>query len=62
MIWATISWYSAGPIITLNGRITTSDCVNISGNQAHPTVQILSPNNDKVFQDESSPIHTARSV
>jgi hypothetical protein len=62
MIWATISWYSAGPIITMNGRITASDCVNISGNQVHPTGQILLSNNDKVFQDDSSPIHTATSV
>jgi len=62
MIWATISWYSAGPIITLNGRITASDCVNISGNQVHLTGQIFLPNNDKVFQDDSSPIHTGRSV
>jgi hypothetical protein len=25
MTWAAVSWYSAGPIITLNGRITASD-------------------------------------
>jgi len=49
MIWTTISWYSAGTIITLNGGITASDCVNISGNQVHPTGQILLPNNDKVL-------------
>jgi hypothetical protein len=62
MICATISWYSAGPIITPDDRITVSDCVNISGNQVHPTGQILLPNNDNVFQDDSSPIHIARSV
>jgi hypothetical protein len=39
MIWAAISWYSAGPIITLNGRITTSDYVDILGNRVNPTVQ-----------------------
>jgi hypothetical protein len=46
MIWATISWYSADPIITLNGRITASDCFNISGNQVHHKDQILLPNSD----------------
>jgi len=25
MIWAAISWHSAAPIITLNGKITASD-------------------------------------
>ena len=60
MIWAAISWYAAGPTITLNGRITASDYVNILGNQEEPMVQML-PNND-IFQDDSSPIHTARSV
>ena len=33
MIWAAISWYSTGPIITLNGQNTASDYVNILGNQ-----------------------------
>jgi len=62
MIWAKIPRCSAGPIITPNVRITASDCVNISGNQAYPTGQIFLPKNDKVFQDDSSPIHTGRSV
>ena len=35
MIWAAISWCSAGPIITRNGRITDSDYVDILGNQGH---------------------------
>jgi len=28
MIWVAISWYFAGPIITLNGRIIASDYVD----------------------------------
>ena len=40
-IWAAISWYSGGPIITLNGQITTGDYVDILGNQVHPMVQML---------------------
>jgi hypothetical protein len=59
MIWATISWYSAGAVITLNDQITASDYVDILGNQVHPVVQKF-PNNDAIFQDESLPIHTAR--
>jgi hypothetical protein len=62
IIWAAISWYSAGPIITLHGRITASDYVDIFGNQVHPTVQMWFPNNDAIFQDDNSPIHTSRCI
>ena len=64
MIWAAISWCSAWPIIALNGRITDGDYVDILGNQGHPMIQMLFPNNDTVFffQEDNSPIHTARSV
>jgi hypothetical protein len=61
MIWAAISWYSAGPVITLKGQITAGDYVDILGNQVHPVAQMF-PNNDTVFQDDSSPIHSARNV
>ena len=61
MIWEEIPCYTAGPIITLNGRITASDYVGILGSQVHLVVQVLFPNNDAIFQDDL-PIHTARSV
>ena len=60
MIWAATSSYSAVRIITLNGRITASDYMDILGNQMHPVVQMFYPNNDAIFQDDSSPIHTAK--
>jgi len=57
-----ISSYFAGPIITLSGRIDTSEYVNIIGNQVDPMVQMFFHFNDAVFQDDNSSIHTARSV
>ena len=55
--------YSAGLVVlTLSGRITAGDYVDILGSQVHRVVQVLFPNNDAVFQDDDSPIHTARSV
>jgi hypothetical protein len=57
IIWAEMYCYSAGPIITLNGRITASDYMNYLRNQMHP---ILYPNNDGGFQDGSSLMHPAR--
>jgi len=61
-IWGAISWYSAGPIITLNGRITTSDDMDILGKPVHPMAQMLLCNNDAIFQEDNLLTHTARSV
>ena len=49
MILSAISWYSAGPIVTLNVRITAGDHVNY---QMRYVIQLLFPNSDAVFQDE----------
>jgi len=49
-------------VLSQNGRITASDYVDILGSQVHPVFQLLFPNNDANFQDDNSPIHTARSV
>jgi len=61
VVWVAISWYSAGPLIVLHGRITAGDCVHILGNQIHPTFWMF-PNSDAIFQNGSLPILTARSV
>jgi hypothetical protein len=54
--------YSVGPIITLHGGIIASEYVDRLGNQVHPIIQTLFPNNDAVFQDDITPIHTDRTV
>ena len=61
VIWAGIAWYSDGPIIALNGEITASEYADILGNQVYQMVQMF-PNIDAIFQDDSLPIHTTRSV
>jgi len=43
-------------------RITASDYMDILGNQVHPVIHMLLPNNDEIFQDDHVPIHTAGSV
>jgi hypothetical protein len=62
MIWAVTSRYSAGHTITLNGRNTVSDYVDILGNQVHPVVQVFFPDNDAIFQEDDSPKHTVRRI
>jgi len=49
MLWAAISWYSAGLKITLNGRIISCDYVDTLGNQLHDVVQMLFLNHDAIF-------------
>jgi hypothetical protein len=48
MIYEAISWYSAGPKITLNDRITGSDYMDILFNWVQPMVQLFT-NNDAIF-------------
>jgi hypothetical protein len=50
MIWAAISWYSAGSVIAKNGRIAATDYVDISGSQAHRMVQMSLRDNDAIFK------------
>jgi hypothetical protein len=54
--------YSVGRIITLHSRITAREQVDRLGNQVHPMIQTLFPNNDAVFQGYNAPIHTAGTV
>jgi hypothetical protein len=58
MVWEAISCYFVSSIITLHGRITARKYVDRLGNQVHPMIQMLFPNNDAVFQDDNVPTHT----
>jgi hypothetical protein len=48
IIWAAISWHSAGSSISMNGQITTRDYMDILDNQVHPMVQMF-PTNYAIF-------------
>jgi len=54
MIWAAKSWYSVRPIITLNGRITASDYVDIL-TYCRRVTQICVFNTVKLGTSASSP-------
>jgi hypothetical protein len=51
--------YSVGPIIAPHGRINAREYVDRLGNEVHPMIQKLFPNNDAVFHDGNASIHTA---
>jgi hypothetical protein len=40
--------------------IAASDNTDISGNQVHPAVEKLCPNNDAVFQDDNAQTHSQK--
>jgi hypothetical protein len=42
--------YSVGPIITVNDRINAREYLDRLGNQVHPMIQKLFPNNDATTQ------------
>jgi hypothetical protein len=48
--------------MTFHGRLTAREYVDGLGNQVHPMMQTLFPNNDAVFQDDNAPIHIAGTV
>jgi hypothetical protein len=54
--------YSVGPIIALHGRITAREYADRLSNKVQPMIQTLFLNNDTVFQDDNSSIHTAGTV
>lgn len=59
MIWAAISRYSSGPIITFNGRITAGKYLDILNDNVLTMATILLPES-AIFQDDNEPIHTAK--
>jgi hypothetical protein len=48
--------------VTLHGQITAREYMDKLGNQMHPMIQTLFPNNDAVSQDDNVAIHTAGTV
>jgi hypothetical protein len=57
-----LSLYSAGPIISLSGRSTVSDYVDVLVSKVPRMAQVLFPNDDAVFQDGNSATHTQPEV
>jgi hypothetical protein len=54
--------YSVGPIIIIHGQTTAREYVDRLGNQVHPMIQTLFPNNAAVFQEDGVSFRTAGTV
>lgn len=61
MIWAAISWNSAGPLIHITDRMTANEYLDILNDEVLTMTSILLPNT-AIFQDANAPIHTAKKV
>jgi len=59
MIWAAISCYSAGPIMTLHCPVTASDYVGISRNHVRTMVQMFRKNYT-ILHIENSPMRNMK--
>ncbi|GFT73811.1 transposable element Tcb2 transposase [Trichonephila clavipes] len=62
MVWGAISWRGLGPLVNLHGKVKVAHYVNILGDQVHPFVQNSFPGECPLYQDDNSPIHTAKIV
>ncbi|GFV03902.1 DDE_3 domain-containing protein [Trichonephila clavipes] len=56
MIWAVVSWFSAGLIVTLNGRITREKYREILADQIYSMMQTLFSAGDGIFQHDNASI------
>ena len=59
MIWAAISWFSAGPLIHITGRITANEYLDILNDEVLTMTSISLPNT-AMFQDDIVPIHSRK--
>lgn len=56
-----IRWYLADPVITINGRITAKEYLDILNDEVLTMTSILMPNT-AIFQHDNAPIATAKMV
>ncbi|GFS67622.1 DDE_3 domain-containing protein [Trichonephila clavipes] len=57
MIWAYVSWFSAGLIIPMKGRITGEKYREMLADHVHLIMHILFPTRDGIFQDDNATTH-----
>ncbi|GFS79863.1 DDE_3 domain-containing protein [Trichonephila clavipes] len=62
IIWAAESWFPAGPIGTLKGRITGVNCREILAVLVYFVLRTSFPPEDGIFQEDNAPIHVAELV
>ncbi|GFV87354.1 DDE_3 domain-containing protein [Trichonephila clavipes] len=62
MICSAVSWFTAGPIVTLKGIITGEKNREILVDQVHPMTLTLHFASDVIIQDDSAPIYAPEHV
>ncbi|GFT25628.1 DDE_3 domain-containing protein [Trichonephila clavipes] len=60
VIWAAVSWVSAGRIVTLKRRVTWEKYIEILVDLVHPKMQTLFPAGYRIFQHDNATIQATR--
>ncbi|XP_049519718.1 uncharacterized protein LOC125944032 [Dermacentor silvarum] len=61
-VWGAVSRYGLGPLQRIRGHLSSEQYCNILNNVLLPYASSLFPDGDYLFQQDRSPIHTARAV
>ena len=62
MVWGCFTKHGLGPIVRLDGRITVKDYMAVLRNHLVPYINTLEDKENTIFQEDNTPIHTARVV
>ena len=62
MIWACISWCGAGTLCFVDGNIPAEKYLEILEENWWPVIAKTFSDGRAVFQDDGTPVHTARIV
>lgn len=61
-VWGAVSRYGLGPLQRIRGHLSSEQYCNILNNVLLPYASRLFPDGDYLFQQDRSPLHTARAV
>lgn len=62
MVWGCFTKDSLGPLIRLDGKITSKGYINILNDHLLPYMDTFENKENFVFQDDNAPVHTAKVV
>ena len=62
MIWGCFTKNGVGPLVRLNGRITSKEYIDVLNGHLIPYINNLENKENVIFQEDNAPIHTARIV
>ncbi len=62
MLWGAFCWQGLGPLVPLEGRVTSNQYKVVLNDHLYPMMKYFCPDGSGLFQDDNAPIHRARGV